>query len=112
MDFSVTLSHWTLFIVVALVILVFCKPKRNLPPGPNGLPVLGNLLQLPKTEQFRRLTEWKEEFGTIESDSNGIQHLSAFPGPIYSLNLAGQTVVVLNTFKVAADLLGMVCIHF
>ncbi|KAF5374224.1 hypothetical protein D9758_004661 [Tetrapyrgos nigripes] len=74
--------------LVTLTVRVFYKPKRNLPPGPKGLPVLGNVFQLPQTLQFLRFAEWKEEFG-----------------PIFSLNLAGQTVVVLNSHKVAADLL-------
>jgi hypothetical protein len=31
----------------------------------------------------------------------------SYTGPIFSLNLAGQTVVVLNSHKVTADLLGV-----
>ncbi|KAF5343046.1 hypothetical protein D9758_011155 [Tetrapyrgos nigripes] len=43
---------------MALAIRLFYKAKRNLLPGPKGLPVLGNVFQLPKTQQFRRFTEW------------------------------------------------------
>jgi hypothetical protein len=63
---SLISSYLKTLILVALVTLVvylFTKPKRNLPPGPKGFPLLGNLFQLPKAEQFRRFTEWKEEFG-------------------------------------------------
>ncbi|KAF5343047.1 hypothetical protein D9758_011152 [Tetrapyrgos nigripes] len=87
---SLDFGHWkslALFILVTLVVRIFYKPKRTLPPGPKGLPVLGNVFQLPKIQQFRRFTEWKEEFG-----------------PIFSLNLAGQTMIVLNSHKVTLDL--------
>ncbi|TFK67279.1 cytochrome P450 [Pluteus cervinus] len=58
-----------------------------MPPGPKGLPLLGNILQLP-TFQFLRFTEWKEQFG-----------------PVFSLNLAGWPVIVINSLEVATDLL-------
>ncbi|KAF5342840.1 hypothetical protein D9758_013372 [Tetrapyrgos nigripes] len=77
-----------LIVLVTLAVRIFYKPKRNLPPGPKGLPVLGNIFQLPETLQFLHFAEWKEEFG-----------------PIFSLNLAGQTMIVLNSHKVTADLL-------
>ncbi|TDL16829.1 cytochrome P450 [Rickenella mellea] len=63
------------------------RGRKNLPPGPRGLPILGNVFQLPQF-QWLRFTEWKEQYG-----------------PIFSLNLAGQPVVVLNSHKVTADLL-------
>ncbi|KAF5343067.1 hypothetical protein D9758_011141 [Tetrapyrgos nigripes] len=91
MDFPVIPGSWQALGLVTLITLsvhLFFQPKHNLPPGPKGLPLLGNLFQLPQF-QWLRFTEWKEEFG-----------------PIFSLNLAGQTVIVLNSHKVTADLLG------
>lgn len=45
------------------------KRKRNprglpTPPGPRGLPVLGNLFQLPQSEQWKVYDEWSREYGT------------------------------------------------
>ncbi|KAJ7309253.1 cytochrome P450 [Mycena albidolilacea] len=83
----------------ALGILVLClgvafrslrsaaKLRKIMPPGPPGLPFLGNLFQLPQF-QWLRFTEWKAQYG-----------------PIISLNLGGQPVVVLNSYQVASDLL-------
>lgn len=41
---------------------VISKSKGTMPPGPRGLPLLGNIFQLPKLPWYR-FTEWKEEFG-------------------------------------------------
>ncbi|KAJ7139436.1 cytochrome P450 [Mycena epipterygia] len=61
--------------------------RRKMHPGPAGIPVLGNALQVPTTKPWYRFTEWKEQYGDV-----------------YSLDLAGQPVVILNTYKAAADL--------
>ncbi|KAJ7122958.1 cytochrome P450 [Mycena epipterygia] len=70
-----------------LLRLALGPKKKNLPPGPRGLPVLGNIFQLPQF-QWLQFTKWKDQYG-----------------PLFYLNLAGQPVVVLNTHAVTADLL-------
>lgn len=63
--------------------------KKQLPPSPSGgVPILGNLLQLPKTNGWLTMADWAKELG-----------------PIYHLNMAGQPVIVLNSRKAALDLL-------
>ncbi|KAF7790553.1 hypothetical protein EIP86_001509 [Pleurotus ostreatoroseus] len=90
-----TLKTW---IIVAALILILVKIvtslsreyrlRKVMPPGPRGLPLLGNIFQVGEL-QWLRFTEWKEQYGTI-----------------FSLNLAGQPIVVLNDFTSAADLVG------
>ncbi|KAJ8507987.1 hypothetical protein ONZ45_g9710 [Pleurotus djamor] len=63
--------------------------KGTLPPGPPRLPVLGNLLQLTESESiWRPMTTWGQKYG-----------------PIISLSALGQPLMVLNSHKVASDLL-------
>ena len=38
--------------------------KKLMPPGPPGLPILGNVFQLPQF-QWLRFTEWKEQYGMV-----------------------------------------------
>ncbi|KAI0066978.1 cytochrome P450 [Artomyces pyxidatus] len=63
------------------------SPYRKLPPGPSGYPIIGSVLEL-RSQQWLKFTEWKKTYGDV----------------VY-LNAAGQPMVILNSQKVAADLL-------
>jgi hypothetical protein len=78
--------------------------KGPLLPGLRGLPALGNIFQIPKF-QWLKYMEWKEVFG------NSISVSVTFTAeecqvPIFSLNFAGNRIIVLNTHEVATNLMG------
>ncbi|KAK7681933.1 hypothetical protein QCA50_014895 [Cerrena zonata] len=94
MDFltnSSTLRPIFLFVLCtaaySIARLYKASTKGQLPPGPRGFPIVGNTFQLGRLPWFQ-LTRWARQYG-----------------PIYSLNLGGQTLIVLNSHKVASDLL-------
>lgn len=66
------------------------KHKLPLPPGPKGLPILGNLNDLPN----RGDREWE----------HWLKHKDLY-GPISSLTVLGQTFVILNDAQIALELL-------
>ncbi|KAJ6598661.1 cytochrome P450 [Mycena sp. CBHHK59/15] len=81
---------WCLpLLLVALLGFRFLQqgPTKFLPPGPPGLPFIGNLHQL-SSRSWLTFTRWREIYG-----------------PLFYLNIAGQNFVVLGSHKVAADLL-------
>ncbi|CAL1701473.1 unnamed protein product [Somion occarium] len=58
-------------IAVATILFLLCvyiysrRPKRNLPPGPPPVPLIGNILQLPKEEAWFQFTEWGRIYGDV-----------------------------------------------
>ncbi|KIM35765.1 hypothetical protein M413DRAFT_32229 [Hebeloma cylindrosporum] len=87
---SLSINKVLLFLFTAYLFtkVLFSKSAKGpLPPGPRGLPILGNIFQIPRL-QWLKYTEWQKEFG-----------------PIFSLNFAGKPVVVLNNHEVAGELL-------
>ncbi|VDC05155.1 unnamed protein product [Peniophora sp. CBMAI 1063] len=91
MAYTLTLTDLALASAgVWLVYRFLKKPALPYPPGPPGLPVIGNALDIPKTamQQYKQFTEWDGKYGSII-------HLSAL----------GLHIVVLNDQQVARDLL-------
>ncbi|KZT61614.1 cytochrome P450 [Calocera cornea HHB12733] len=88
MDNLFVLSLLAILLLLLRIIRSRGQPSRPLPPGPRGLPILGNLLQVPSSLLFLKLAEWAKEYG-----------------PIYSYSMAGQPIVVLNGVKEASDIL-------
>ena len=104
-------EYQTLALGVALtVFLTFFvryirSPFRKLPPGPPGLPILGNALSL-RTAQWEVFTKWKKKYGTSSFTSIGILLSNDFSlGDVVHITALGQRIVILNSRKVATDLL-------
>ncbi|QYT01221.1 Cytochrome P450 oxidoreductase OrdA-like protein [Trichoderma simmonsii] len=83
--------------IVALIgLLVYHQyfRKKNvllsLPPGPKGLPILGNILDLPPPEipEFQHWLKFKDLYG-----------------PISSITALGQTLVIIHDRQVASDIM-------
>ncbi|KAI0088551.1 cytochrome P450 [Irpex rosettiformis] len=76
-----------IFLIIVMYTVYSRFRQRHAAPGPPRLPFVGNVFQQSKTLQFLQYTEWSKKYG-----------------PVFSLDLLGQHVVVLNTYKAATDL--------
>ncbi|TFK20134.1 cytochrome P450 98A3 [Coprinopsis marcescibilis] len=99
MDKGEALGRWQCVIALAVVVgglavkSALSKEKSNpkglpLPPGPKGLPVLGNALQIPQTKAWLVYDEWAKKYGDV-----------------MFVEALGQKIIILNSLSAATDLL-------
>ena len=57
-------SPLTLLFLCAAIVLVFRSLRRRgpLPPGPKGLPLVGNILDLPNKDEYRVYADWSRRY--------------------------------------------------
>ncbi|KAI1127531.1 cytochrome P450 monooxygenase [Nemania abortiva] len=79
-----------MMIGVKITLLLFKKTRGNLPPGPRGLPLLGNIRDLPPKGE----REWE----------HWLKHKDIY-GPISSITVLGTTMVILHSPELALELL-------
>ncbi|KAI0310845.1 cytochrome P450 [Amylostereum chailletii] len=96
MPTSESSTHLSLAIFATICILSLAIHKllnrdrrRQFPPGPTALPIIGNLLDLPVKRQYAIYASWARLYGDV-----------------ISLNVFGEIVVIINTHVAAKELLG------
>jgi len=113
---AVAILDTVLGLLAVYLASVWCRKKFNskyghlpLPPGPKGWPIIGNLCDLHTGYEWKVYHNWCKEFGSssILWIFNGIfltVNLLADTDIIY-LNVAGTSIVVLDTYDAAMELL-------
>ncbi|EIN05973.1 cytochrome P450 [Punctularia strigosozonata HHB-11173 SS5] len=76
------------FVTYLLKRLLARSSSAPLPPGPKGLPFIGNLFDLPKDHEWETFTRWGKEFGDLTM-----------------VKALGTNMLVINSSKIAVELL-------
>ncbi|KAI0267870.1 cytochrome P450 oxidoreductase [Gloeopeniophorella convolvens] len=80
---------WIPLLGLIVILCVRSHAKRRLlPPGPRGIPLLGNVLGLPKDYEWLRWAKFKDIYG-----------------PISSICIMGQPIIILNSLQACEGLL-------
>ncbi|KAF8491245.1 cytochrome P450 [Gautieria morchelliformis] len=89
---SLWAADWLVLLAVAIsgvVILRWSQSKGPLAPGPRPLPMVGNLFQMPREQEWHTYQAWARKYG-------GRYHVS---------DAAGDPMIILNTLKATRDLM-------
>ncbi|RXW21706.1 hypothetical protein EST38_g4157 [Candolleomyces aberdarensis] len=78
-----------LALIAAISLVQFSRRTKRLPPGPKGLPIIGNLLDVPLDKDFwMTFREWGHRWGDV-----------------LHMNIFGQHFIILNSMEATRDLL-------
>ncbi|KAJ6477618.1 putative monooxygenase [Mycena sanguinolenta] len=75
-------------VAVGYVLWKSAPRKNNVPPGPRRWPLIGSVLEMPRTYQWETFSKWAKTYGNI----------------VY-VDALGQPLFIINSEKVAIDLL-------
>ena len=102
-------SAVVLWTIVSATFVVWLRRRRRgtrRPPGPKGVPVLGNVFDIPKTHEWIKYAQWGQRYGELYNLFSVVH--SSIPGTasdIIGLNIFGGPVVVLNSAEAATELM-------
>ncbi|TFK49674.1 cytochrome P450 [Heliocybe sulcata] len=75
-------------VVYLIASLIWRRSRPPLPPGPRRLPIIGNVMSIPTRHPWRVYAAWSQRWGDL-----------------ISLQLLNQTMVIVNSPKIALDML-------
>lgn len=79
--------------------------RLALPPGPKGLPVLGNSYQIPARKQWLKFDEWTKEYGMSCPCPPDLPHRNRPQGDLVYISIRGQPTLIVGSIAAANDLL-------
>ncbi|XP_035699524.1 cytochrome P450 2C15-like [Branchiostoma floridae] len=85
---NMILQTTLVLLAVFVVTRWYLSTPKNLPPGPRGWPVVGNMFSLTSETRCLTVTEWAKTYG-----------------PVYQMRVGRQRVVVLNGYDVIYEAL-------
>jgi len=74
------------------------------PPGPPPIPIIGNVRGIDVNAPWLTYTEWGKQYGVCNSTET-FQYTDCSPGDIVYSHFFNQEIIVINSEKVATELL-------
>lgn len=111
---SMTTSMITYAIAFGCLTLIYlsrrylgnARPTCPLPPGPPGLPWVGNIIGINANAPWLTYREWAKIYGKfLCAEMTLSSHIAASSGDIVYSRLLGKDIIIINSENIAKDLL-------
>lgn len=104
-------------LVLTKIIISFASPKTNLPPSPPAEPFLGHARKIPTKEPYRTYAEWGKIYGASYLSHGARTAVMSVlniicVGDVISATAPGTTLIIMNTYEAARELLEKNSMHF
>lgn len=99
------------FVAAILAYFIWSRQSRARslphPPGPPGLPLIGNLRDMPPDPAWTTYLSWSERYGNFSSTQMACRLIIActLESDIIRLNVLGRNIIILNSLIASVDLL-------
>jgi fumarate reductase subunit C len=93
-----------LCLVVILLVRYLRSPWRSVPPGPRGLPIIGNVLEA-RNKAWLFKEDCQKRYSGLSFSTHVVLRVDNTPEEMVYLNALGQPVLIIHNLKAASDLL-------
>ena len=77
---------------------------HRLPPGPRGWPIVGNVGDMPKQQEWTTFSKWARDYGASLSPTICLLTHDIYLGDLVYINVFGKSMISVNSAAVAHDL--------
>lgn len=91
-------------LLIGFVVVAHRRRRSSRPPGPPGLPIIGNILDVIGPDLWETSQEWEKEHGVFDNSLSASAD-NLLVGGIIFLDIIGTPIVIINDYEIAVELL-------